>query len=166
MKTREVAVGGLLTALALLIPFAFRGTPLQLFIPTLQYSATFASHVPSMLAMLVSPAVAAMVGLGATIGFTITLNPVIGARAFTHAIWGVVGAVMIRRGARFWMALAVALPIHAVGEGVAVWLLGPGLQAGAFVAAGTVVHHIIDSAISLALFRLVLPVLVQRERPA
>jgi len=166
MKTREVAVGGLLTALALLIPFAFRGTPLQLFIPTLQYSATFASHVPSMLAMLVSPAVAAMVGLGATIGFTITLNPVIGARAFTHAIWGVVGAVMIRRGARFWMALAVALPIHAVGEGVAVWALGPGLQAGAFVAAGTVVHHIIDSAISLALFRLVLPVLVQRERPA
>jgi hypothetical protein len=56
MKTREVAVGGLLTALALIIPFAFRGTPLQLFIPTLQYSATFASHVPSMLSMLASPA--------------------------------------------------------------------------------------------------------------
>lgn len=49
MKTREIAVGGLLTALALLIPFAFRGTPLQLFIPTLQYSATFASHVPSIM---------------------------------------------------------------------------------------------------------------------
>lgn len=103
MKTREIAVGGLLTALALLIPFAFRGTPLQLFIPTLQYSATFASHVPSMRSMLVSPLVAAMVGLGSASGFTVTLNPVIGARAFTHVIWGVVGAVMIQRRAPFWL---------------------------------------------------------------
>ncbi len=159
MKTREVAVGGLLTALALIIPFAFRGTPLQLFIPTLQYSATFASHVPSMLSMLVSPLVAGMVGLGSAIGFTITLNPVIGARAFTHAIWGVVGAAMIQRRAPFWLALLVALPIHAIGEGAAVWGLGPGFQAGTLVAAGTVVHHTIDSVISLAAFRLVLPVL-------
>lgn len=163
MKPREIAIGGLLTALALIIPFAFRGTPLQLFIPTLQYSATFASHVPSMLSMLVGPLVAAMVGLGSALGFTITLNPVIGARAFTHAVWGVMGAVMIRRGAPFWLALLAALPIHALGEGVAVWWLGAGLQASAFVAAGTVVHHAIDSVISLAVFRLVLPVL--RARP-
>jgi niacin transporter len=159
MKSREIAIGGLLTALALLIPFAFRGTPLQLVIPTLQYSATFASHVPSMLSMLVGPIVAGMVGLGSSIGFTITLNPVVGARAFTHAIWGVVGAVMIRRSVPFWLALLVALPIHAIGEGIAVALLGPGFQAGMLVTAGTVVHHVIDSAISLAVYRLVLPVL-------
>jgi niacin transporter len=164
MKTREIAVGGLLTALALLIPFAFRGTPLQLFIPTFNYSATFASHVPSMLSMMVSPVVAAMVGLGSAIGFTITLNPVIGARAFTHAVWGVIGALMIRRGSPFWLALLVALPIHAVGEGLAVWWLGTGFQAGLFVTGGTLVHHLIDSAISLAVFRLVLPVL--KPRPA
>lgn len=166
MRTREISVGGLLTALALIIPFAFRGTPLQLFIPTLQYSATFASHVPSMLSMLVSPLAAAMVGLGSTIGFAITLNVVIGARAFTHAIWGVIGAVMIQRNAPFWLALVVALPIHALGEGVAVWLLGPGVRAGTLVAAGTTVHHIIDSLISLAVFRLVLPVLRPGRRPA
>lgn len=166
MRTREIAVGGLLTALALLIPFAFRGTPLQLFIPSIQYSMTFASHVPSMLSMLVSPLAAAMVGLGSTIGFTITLNPVIGARAFTHAIWGVVGAVMIQRRAPFWLALLVAWPIHAIGEGLAVWLLGPGLHAGAFVTAGTTFHHLIDSAISLAAFRLVLPALRPGRRPA
>jgi niacin transporter len=159
MKSREIAIGGLLTALALLIPFVFRGTPLQLVIPTLQYSATFASHVPSMLSMLVSPVVAGMVGLGSSIGFTITLNPVVGARAFTHAIWGVMGAVMIRRSVPFWLALLVALPIHAVGEGIAVALLGPGFHAGMLVTAGTVVHHVIDSAISLAVYRLVLPVL-------
>ncbi|HEX9532412.1 MAG TPA: ECF transporter S component [bacterium] len=159
MKAQQIAVGGLLTALALVIPFAFRGTPLQLFIPTLQYSATFASHVPSMLSMLVSPLVAAMVGLGSAVGFTITLNPVVGARALTHAIWGVVGAVMIQRKVPFWLVLLAALPIHAVGEGLAVWWLGPGLQAGLLVTAGTAVHHVIDSALSLAVYRLALPVL-------
>lgn len=159
MNTREITVGGLLTAIALLIPFAFRGTPLQLFIPALNYSATFASHVPSMLSMLVSPAVAALVGLGSAVGFTITLNPVIGARAFTHAVWGLVGALMIQRGRPFWMALAAALPIHAVGEGLAVWWLGTGFHAGLFVAAGTVLHHLVDTGISLAVYRLVLPVL-------
>jgi niacin transporter len=163
MKTREIAVGGLLTALALIIPFAFRGTPLQLFIPALQYSATFASHVPSMLSMLVSPLAAAMVGIGSTIGFTITLNPVIGARAFTHAIWGVVGAMMIQRNAPFWLVLLVALPIHAIGEGAAVWWLGPGFHAGTLVAAGTVFHHLIDAIITLAVYRLALPVLRPRS---
>ncbi len=166
MRSRDIAVGGLLTALALLIPFAFRGTPLQLFIPALQYSATFASHVPSMLSMLVSPVVAAMVGLGSAVGFTITLNPVIGARAFTHAVWGVLGAWLVRRGRPFWLALLAALPVHALGEGAVVWWLGPGYTAGLFVAAGTVVHHAIDSAISLAVSRLVLPVLVGQPRGA
>lgn len=159
MKTQQIAIGGFLTALALLIPLAFRGTPLQLVIPSLQYSLTFASHVPSMLSMLVSPLVAAIVGLGSAAGFAITLNPVIGARALTHAVWGVVGAVMIQRRAPFWAALVVALPIHAIGEGAAVWWLGPGLQAGMWVAAGTVVHHVIDSILSLAVYRLALPAL-------
>lgn len=166
MKTREIAVGGLLTAMALVIPFAFRGTFLQLFVPSINYSMTFASHVPSMLSMMVSPLVAGMVGIGSAIGFTLTLNVVIGARAFTHAIWGVVGALLIRRGAPFWLALAVALPIHAVGEGIAVWLLGTGFKAGVLVAAGTTVHHVIDSMISLVVIQLVMPVLRPSERTA
>ena len=36
---------------------------------------------------------------------------------------------------------------------------GTGFQAGLFVAAGTALHHVVDSGISLAVFRLVLPVL-------
>ncbi len=166
MRTREIAVGGMLTAMALVIPFAFRGTFLQIFIPSVQYSATFASHVPSMLSMTVSPLVAAMVGVGSAIGFTLTLNIVVGARALTHAIWGVVGALLIRRGAPFWLALIIALPIHAVGEGVAVWLLGTGFKAGVLVAGGTAIHHVIDSIISLAVVQLVLPVLRLGQRAA
>lgn len=159
MNTREITVGGLLTALALRIPFTFRGTPLQLFILVVAYSATFASHVPSILSMLVSPAATALVGLGSAVGFTITLNPVIGARAFTHAVWGLRGAVLIQRGWPFWAALAAVLPVHGLGQGLAVWWLGKGFQAGLFVAAGNVLHHLLDSGISLAVFRLLLPVL-------
>jgi niacin transporter len=164
MKTREIVIGGLLTAMALIIPFAFRGTPLQLFIPAVQYSATFASHVPSMVAMMVSPMVAAIVGIGSAIGFTLTLNIVIGARAFTHAIWGVIGALLIRNGAPLWLALLVALPIHAIGEGIAVWLLGTGFHAGLLVTGGTAIHHVIDSLITMAVIPLVLPVLRPHPR--
>jgi hypothetical protein len=53
----------------------------------------------------------------------------------------------------------VTLPVHAVGEGLAVWWLGTGFPAGLFVTAGTALHHVVDSGISLAVFRLVLPVL-------
>jgi niacin transporter len=166
VRPKEIALGGLLTALALLIPLAFRGTFLQFYIPAIAYSATFASHVPSMLAMLVSPAVAGLVGLGSTLGFLVTLGPVIAARAFIHTIWGVVGAEMVRRGKPLVVALVVALPIHAIGEGVVVWLLGPGVQAGLFVAAGTVIHHAIDSIITLALARVLAPVLALGERAA
>lgn len=159
MRTREIAIGGLLTAMALVIPFAFRGTPLQILIPQVQYTATFASHVPSMVAMMVSPMVAAMVGLGSAIGFTITINYIVGARALTHAVWGVVGAVLIRQGVPLWLALVVALPIHALGEGLVVWLLGPGFHAGLLVTGGTAIHHVIDSLITLAVVQLVLPIL-------
>jgi hypothetical protein len=57
------------------------------------------------------------------------------------------------------LALLVAFPIHAIGEGAAVWWLGPGLQAGMLVTAGTAAHHVIDSIISLAVYRLWLPAL-------
>jgi hypothetical protein len=37
---------------------------------------------------------------------------------------------MIQRKVPFWLALLVALPIQAIGEGVAVWSLGAGLSGG------------------------------------
>jgi hypothetical protein len=39
MRTAEVALAGMLSALSIAIPLVFRGTPLQIYIPALQYSS-------------------------------------------------------------------------------------------------------------------------------
>ena len=62
----------------------------------------------------------------------------------------------------------IALPIHAVGEGLVVYTLGPvfgvlkvaAALAGLWVSLGTIVHHVIDTAISLAVYRVTRPMLL------
>ncbi|MBI3975847.1 MAG: hypothetical protein HY334_05590 [Armatimonadetes bacterium] len=159
MRTRELAVAGLLTAVSLAIPLYFRGT-LQIAIPAIGFSATLASHVPTMLAMAVSPWVAVAAGLGSTAGFFLTLGPVVAARAFTHVIWGLVGAVVVRAGRPLLWALAIALPIHAIGEGAVVWIATGTFQNGVLVTGTTVLHHVVDSALTLAIAAAIRPALV------
>ncbi|MCR4424756.1 MAG: ECF transporter S component [Firmicutes bacterium] len=175
MKTREIVLGAVLTAFALLIPLAF-GTYLRILIPP--FSATLASHVPVMLAMLVSPSVAALVGVGSGLGFLMTygLNPLglmIGARALMHAVWGWIGGAVVARGRSFSFALTLTAPVHALAEAVAVVVVavvlgiplnqmrgagvaGESLAAGtilAVVVVGTFLHHVVDSGISFAIAR-------------
>ena len=90
MKTRDIVVGGLLAAIALLIPLLFANTPLMVHIPP--FSATIASHVPILLSMAISPAVAIFTGVVSGIGFVIRTSPIIGARALMHAVFGGLGA--------------------------------------------------------------------------
>ncbi len=151
MKTREIVLGGLLTSLALLIPLAFGGV-LGVVIPP--FSATVASHVPIMLAMTISPATAIMVGLGSTLGFLIKLGPIIAARAFSHVIIGFIGASLYKQGHPFYRVLLVTLPVHALCEALIVLPFGLSLyDAGLVVGIGTVLHHTIDSLISLAVVK-------------
>lgn len=149
-----------MAALALLIPLVFRGTPLQLNLPVLGYSATVASHVPEMISVLAGPVVAFAVGLASALGFLVTLSPVVGLRAFTHGIWGSLAAYAYRRNWSFLKAmLIIALPIHAVGEGLAVMVFGFPFQAQLITVAGTGIHHILDLMISLAVIRAAQPML-------
>ena len=60
-RVREMLYGALLPGMAILIPVAFRGW-LQVYLPP--FSATIGSHVPSMLAMAISPWTVVMVGIG------------------------------------------------------------------------------------------------------
>lgn len=102
--------------------------------------------------MLVSPAAAVMVGAVSAIGFTMKLGPVIGARAAMHAFVGATGAVLVRRGVRFPLALLLCLPVHSLLEAFIVLPFGWSLQkAGVVVAAGTALHHLVDSAIAVSL---------------
>lgn len=158
MKTRDIALGALLGALATVIPLAFGF--LRVMIPP--FTATLTSHVPVMLGMFISPAVAVVAGLGSTIGFLIAISPVVSARAFIHVIWGAFGAVLYRRGMKPWLVLLTVLPVHALGEALVVLPFGYNLaKAGVVVGIGTALHHLVDSAITLA----VLGVLVRIKLP-
>lgn len=147
LKPRDLAMTILLTALALIIPLVF--TFLRVTVPP--FTATLAAHVPSMLAMFISPPVAVLVSLGSVIGFLIATGPVIAARAFIHVIFGWVGAKAWQRGAPAWMVMLITLPVHAVGEMVAVVPFGYDMyRAGVVVGVGTALHHVVDAAITLA----------------
>lgn len=149
MKTKEIVISALLTALSLLIPITFGGY-LKIYIPP--FSATLASHVPTMISMLISPTAAIMVGLGSSLGFLIILGPPIAARAFIHVIFGFVGALLIKRGLAFEKTLILISPIHALGEALIVLPFGFDIYtAFVVVGIGTLIHHFIDSAISVGL---------------
>ena len=151
LSAKEVVVGALLAAIALLIPLAFRGW-LQVVIPP--FSATLAAHVPVMLAMFVGPGVAALTGLGSTLGFLVTLGAVVAARAFVHVWWGVLGAILYRRGMSPLAVLLWMLPLHAAGEGAIVLPLGVAPAVALAIAGGTALHHLVDSGIALMLYPL------------
>ncbi|MDI3538175.1 MAG: niacin transporter [Bacillota bacterium] len=147
MRVRDLVYGSLLTALSLLIPLAF-GNYLRVYLPP--FSATLASHVPVMLAMLVSPAAAMLVGTGSAIGFLMVMGPVIAARAAVHIVFGLVGALLVKQGRSFRSALLLSAPIHALGEALVVLPFGfTSYQAVVLVGIGTLLHHIADAAIAL-----------------
>ena len=159
MRTVEVALAGMFAALALAIPFAFRGT-LQFIVPGTGYTATLASHVPVMLSAVVGPLVSAIVGFASTLGFFVTLGPVVAARASTHILWGVATAFAIKKGMSFPKALfLVALPLHAIPEGLVVIPFGFTYQIALFNMVGAAAHHTIDSMISIAVLRAARPLL-------
>jgi niacin transporter len=104
--------------------------------------------------MLISPAVAVMVGFGSAVGFTLRLTPVIGARAAMHIAVGYLGARLVRSGRPYWLVLLMVLPLHAFMEALIVLPFGFSLhRAGVVVGVGTALHHLVDASISLALVR-------------
>lgn len=148
MKTRDLVLGALFSAITLLIIFVFAGF-LTLSIPP--FTATLMAHVPLFLAMLINPPAAALVGVVSAIGFFIKLGPVVGARGLVHAVVAYVGAKMLKKGYSFPAALAVTMPVHGLLEGLVIIpfvgfnlykiLIGVGLF--------TCIHHLIDSVIAI-----------------
>ncbi len=153
MKTRDIVVGGLLTGLSIMIPLVLAGTPLMVHIPPF-FTATIAAHVPTLLAMAISPGVAAMVAIGSGIGFILKVSPIVGARAFTHLIFALVGAYSYRKGRSYNKILLFTAPIHGLFESLVVLPFGWDLKQ-AFLACGvgTMVHHLIDAAIAAVVYQ-------------
>src|SRR5690554_2641045 len=106
MNTKKLALTALLTALAIVIPFAVF---FKVVIPP--FSATLGSHVPMFISMLLGPKVAIMAGLGSAFGFFLNLGPLVGARAFMHVFVGLAGSILIKKGMSFRKASAITAPL-------------------------------------------------------
>ena len=154
IKIKQMVYAGLLTALAIIIPIQFGF--LKVIIPP--FTATLAAHVPMMLAMLISPAVAIVVGIGSTLGFVISGTPApVVARAATHIIVGYIGAKIILSNQSYVKAAVITAPIHGLLEMlVVIPFIGFNVyQLLIVIAVGTILHHSVDSAIANAIVKAV-----------
>lgn len=152
-RTKELVLAAILTAFSIIITYS----PVKLVLPA--FTLTIASHVATLLAMLISPWVAVMTVIGSCIGFAMTIpapnSIIVIARAASHIIFALVGIKMISAG-KLNIVLVVLITgvLHALAEGIAVFALTPIILPGEAAAVGagiavvgTFVHHLIDCAI-------------------
>lgn len=153
-RVRELVFAALLTAFAIIIPIQFG--VLKVVIPP--FTATIASHVPMFLAMLISPMVAIIVGLGSALGFLLSgMTPVVVARALTHILVGLIGAKIVIKNKDFKKAIIITGPIHGLLEAlVIIPFIGLDIyQLLIVTGVGTILHHYVDGTISYFLAKAV-----------
>ncbi len=154
-STRELVLAAVLTALSIVITYS----PVKLNLGF--FTLTLGAHVPTMLAMFISPHVAVMTVIGSCIGFFTAIpapnNLLVMIRAALHLIFVFVGMKMLSKNMNIFLVIVVTSLLHSIAEGVAVYLLTPviiensttaALVAGEIALGGTFVHHYIDSAIT------------------
>ena len=153
-KTKQMIYAALLTALAIIIPVQFGF--LKVYLPP--FSATLASHVPMFMAMLISPMVAIVVGVGSGIGFLFAGMPMpIVFRALTHVLVGYVGAKIIQKSRNYKKAAIITAPIHGLAEAIVVIpFVGFDIyQLLVVMFICGMIHHFIDSVIAYAITKAV-----------
>ncbi len=171
LRIQKLTSAALLIALAIVIPVFCP----KIYLPPA--SATLFSHVPVFIAMFISPLTAAAAALGSAVGFMIgTGNPMVVARAATHLIFAVLGALwLMRRPATLRKPLPTVFfgvlinLIHAVCEVLVIvpfFVASPDSFDGGFLVAvlllvgvGTFVHSMVDYIVSVLIFK----ILVQQK---
>lgn len=165
----RLCAAAFLTALGIVIPML---SPLKIVLPPASF--TLASHVPTMMAMFISPAIAAAVAAGTALGFFLGGFPlVIVLRAAVHIIFAVLGSAYLKRRPMLVLnpvktqifSLVIAL-IHGASELVVVTLFyfGGGMGEGYYtqgfavsvvllVGLGTVVHSMVDFLIAILVLK-------------
>jgi len=168
IKVKIITTSALLCALGILIPMTFPSIRIE------PASFTLASHVPVIIAMFISPAVAAFVAIVTTLGFLVAGFPiVIVLRAATHLIFALVGSFMLKKNNNIMLSfkntalfsIFISL-IHAASEVAIVtyfyWASGMTdvyYQKGYLVSVillvgvGTVVHSMIDFSIAVFVWK-------------
>lgn len=166
-KISKLTVTALLIALGILIPMI---SPFKILLEPASF--TLASHVPTMIAMLISPTVAATVALGTAAGFFLGGFPiVITLRALTHIVFAWLGGWFIAKNPElvttkngFFIYNLIVGILHAVLEVIVVFLfyfsgsLDITWQVQSIfllVGIGTVVHSMIDFYIAKFIWKAV-----------
>lgn len=161
MSTKNMVITALLIAFGIVIPTAFGF--LRVILPP-AFTATLTAHVPIFIAMFISPLSAIFTAIGTAIGFLVAgLDMVVVIRAASHIIFALVGAYMIRSHSSVVLCGGVTAVLHALCEALVVYLflaLGWTTSSESFVKVafytngiGTLIHHIIDFAIAIALVK-------------
>ncbi len=156
---KSITVSALLTAIAILIPMYM---PFKIVLEPV-FSATFASHVPGILALFVGPAAVVGTAIGSALGFFAALgNPWVAARAFMHLFFGLAGYALAKRRYNIFLIIGITALLHAACEMLV------GLTSIPFITApssgfawyilitiglGTIIHHCIDFAIVLLIYK-------------
>ena len=172
ISVQKLCAAALLTALGIVIPMFM---PVKVVIPPASF--TLASHVPILIAMMISPVVAVTVALGTTVGFLFGGFPiVIVLRAATHLVFALLGSLYLRKnpkilltGLRVRIFSFIIGLIHAFCEVliVAVFYFGGQMASSYYqsgflqsvlllVGLGTVVHSMVDFEIALAVAKVLL----------
>lgn len=167
-KVKIMTISALLCALGILIPMYFPSIRVE------PASYTLASHVPVIIAMFISPAVAVFVSIVSSIGFFIAGFPlVIVLRALTHFIFALTGALMLKKNRQLMHSVkstslfAVIISfIHAAAEVAIVtyfyWINGMPIsfyEKGflisviLMVGVGTVLHSLLDFSIAVIVWK-------------
>ncbi len=168
-KIHTMALSALLIAVGVVIPMFM---PIKIVIPPASF--TLASHVATIVAMLVSPFVAITVALGTTVGFLLGGFPIaVVLRALSHVVWAAFGSWYLKghpdlfqSGKRTVLFILFIGILHAVCEVLIILPLyfshslpeanyTQGFLYSIFtlVGIGTVIHSSIDFVISLAVWK-------------
>jgi niacin transporter len=158
-KVKVMTTAALLSAVGILIPLI---SPIRIIIEPASF--TLASHVPIIIAMFISPVVAAFVSIITSIGFLISgFPPVVVFRALTHIVFAVIGAFILKKNGNILNSYKTAIPfvllisiIHAVCEVIVSSVFYfKGQSSSSFftmviglVGVGTLIHSTIDFIIA------------------
>lgn len=157
MTTKDITLAAVLTAISMIITFI----PFKIVIGP--FTMTPASHVPTFVAMFLNPFVTLFTVIGSTIGFSITVGPLVALRAASHIIFALCGYTILKNGVtlkRIIVTVIVTGLLHAGAEAVLVYGLTGSLMPAAletksleaytaFAFWGTLVQHIVDTAITI-----------------
>lgn len=161
LKTKDIVIAALLTSMSILIPNIFPSIPLG------PFTATFASHLPVVVSMFVSPTVALITSIGSVLGFTVKFisMPWVIARAAMHIPFAILGAYMIKKNRNVAFTIFLTMLAHSVLEVVAVLPflnimpqtpktleiagMAVSLTWVMVILIGTMIHHLIDFAIAM-----------------